>query len=165
VSAFVFKMLYFVEHNIHHICRNLIQVLAVFVFVTGVIPPYNSLPFFARQIFNAQNGKRECYHDILLHFLDFFGWLLIFILHLHRTTIHQITDNYASGHHKQKVLIWNRHGHECSLIWKLSDNFIKKCRDFLGRDILGPNLVSFNRAVVPLFELSFLTKSQKLTSA
>ena len=29
---------------------------------------------------------------------------------------------------------------------------------------LGPNLVSFNRAVVPLFELSFLTKSQKLTS-
>ena len=26
-------------------------------------------------------------------------------------------------------------------------------------------LVSFNRAVVPLFELSFLTKSQKLTSA
>jgi hypothetical protein len=47
---------------------------------------------------------------------------------------------------------------------------IKKCRDFLGRDILGttflgPNLVSFNRAVVPLFELSFLTKTQKLTSA
>ena len=30
---------------------------------------------------------------------------------------------------------------------------------------LGPNLVSFNRAVVPLFELSFLKKSQKLTSA
>ena len=30
---------------------------------------------------------------------------------------------------------------------------------------LGPNLVSFNRAVVPLFELSFLTKSQKITSA
>jgi hypothetical protein len=30
---------------------------------------------------------------------------------------------------------------------------------------LGSNLVSFNRAVVPLFELSFLTKSQKLTSA
>jgi hypothetical protein len=43
---------------------------------------------------------------------------------------------------------------------------IKKCRDYLGRDILGttfflrPNLFSFNRAVVPLFELSFLTKSQ-----
>ena len=34
-----------------------------------------------------------------------------------------------------------------------------------GRLLLGPNLVSFNRAVVPLFELSFLTKSQKLTSA
>jgi hypothetical protein len=30
---------------------------------------------------------------------------------------------------------------------------------------LGPNLVSFNRAVVPLLELSFLAKSQKLTSA
>ena len=30
---------------------------------------------------------------------------------------------------------------------------------------LGPNLVSFNRAVVPLFELSFLSKSQKLISA
>jgi hypothetical protein len=29
-----------------------------------------------------------------------------------------------------------RHGHECSRIWKLSGNFIKKCRDFLGRDIL-----------------------------
>jgi hypothetical protein len=39
-------------------------------------------------------------------------------------------------------LIWNRHGHECSRIWKLSGNFtliqsIKKCRDILGRDILG----------------------------
>ena len=37
---------------------------------------------------------------------------------------------------------------------------------YIGDDFfLGPNLVSFNRAVVPLFELSFLTKSQKLTSA
>jgi hypothetical protein len=35
------------------------------------------------------------------------------------------------------IIIWNRHGHECSRIWKLSVNFIKKCRDFLGRDILG----------------------------
>ena len=34
-----------------------------------------------------------------------------------------------------------------------------------GRLFLRPNLVSFNRAVVPLFELSFLTKSQTLTSA
>ena len=33
------------------------------------------------------------------------------------------------------------------------------------RLFLGLNLVSFNRAVVPLFELSFLTKSQKLTAA
>ena len=29
---------------------------------------------------------------------------------------------------------------------------------FGGRLFLGPNLVSFNRAVVPLFELSFLTR-------
>jgi hypothetical protein len=37
---------------------------------------------------------------------------------------------------------------------------------YLGRLFLGPNLVSFNRVVVPLFELSFLTKSQKsVTSA
>ena len=39
-------------------------------------------------------------------------------------------------------LIWNRHGHECSRIWKLTGKFtliqcIKKCRDFLGRDISG----------------------------
>ena len=38
---------------------------------------------------------------------------------------------------KQLSLIWNRHGLECSRIWKLSGNFIKKCRDFLGLDILG----------------------------
>jgi hypothetical protein len=39
-------------------------------------------------------------------------------------------------------------------------------RYIIGDDFfLGPNLVSFNRAVVPLFELSFLAKSQKLTSA
>jgi hypothetical protein len=38
--------------------------------------------------------------------------------------------------------------------------------EIIGDDfLLGTNLVSFNRAVVPLFELSFLTKSQKLTSA
>ena len=36
---------------------------------------------------------------------------------------------------------------------------------YWGQLFLGPNLVSFNQAVVPLFELSFLTKSQKLTSA
>jgi hypothetical protein len=37
---------------------------------------------------------------------------------------------------------------------------------YIGDDLfLGPNLVSFNRAVVPLLELSFLTKSQKLSSA
>ena len=40
---------------------------------------------------------------------------------------------YAPGFY----IIWNRHGHECSRIWKLSGNFtliqcIKKCRDFLG---------------------------------
>ena len=80
------------------------------------------------------------------------------------------------GYHAYLNLICNRHGHECSHIWKLSGNStliqcIKKCRDFfgpryIGDDLfLGPNLVSFNRAVVPLLELSFLTKSQKLTSA
>ena len=58
-------------------------------------------------------------------------------------------------------IIWNRHGHECSRIWKLSGNFIKKCQIYWGRLFFGPNLVSFNRAVIPLFELSFLTKSQK----
>jgi hypothetical protein len=90
---------------------------------------------------------------------------------------HTIIGQTDPDHHIQTKyhIIWNRHGHECSNIWKLSGNFtlihcIKKCRDFLGRDILrttfflGPNLVSFNRAVVPLFELSFLTKSQKLNS-
>ena len=67
-------------------------------------------------------------------------------------------------------IIWNRHGHECSRIWKLSGNFtliqcIKKCRDFLGRDILGTTFFRAESwAVVPLLELSFLTKSQKLTS-
>ena len=44
--------------------------------------------------------------------------------------------------HTFMLIIWNRHGHECSRIWKLSGNFtliqcIKKCRDFWGRDILG----------------------------
>ena len=33
------------------------------------------------------------------------------------------------------------------------------------RGVTSTRLVSFNRAVVPLFELSFLPKSQKLTSA
>jgi hypothetical protein len=36
---------------------------------------------------------------------------------------------------------------------------------YWGRHFLGPNLVSFNRAVVPLFELSFLhilTNKKKL---
>ena len=47
---------------------------------------------------------------------------------------------FTQIHHN--IIIWNRHGHECSCIWKLSGNFtliqcIKKCQDFLGRDILG----------------------------
>ena len=53
---------------------------------------------------------------------------------------------------------------------EINREFLTGLRDILGRDLLGttflgPNLVSLNRAVVPLFELSFLTKSQKLTSA
>ena len=57
------------------------------------------------------------------------------------------------------IIIWNRHGHECSRIWTLSGNFtliqcIKKCQDFLGTAFfLGSNLVSFNRAIVP-YEIS-----------
>jgi hypothetical protein len=54
---------------------------------------------------------------------------------------------------------WNRHGHECSRIWKLSANFtliqcIKIVSRFLGPRyigddfFLGPNLVSFNRTLV-----------------
>ena len=60
-------------------------------------------------------------------------------------------------------LIWNRHGHECLQIWKLSGNYtliqcIKKCRDwfgprYIGDNFLGPNLVSFNRTIVP-YEIS-----------
>jgi hypothetical protein len=47
-------------------------------------------------------------------------------------------------------LIWNRHGLECSRIWKLSGNFIKKCRDFLGRDILGTMFFRANTTVITL---------------
>jgi hypothetical protein len=75
-------------------------------------------------------------------------------------------------------IIWNRHGHECSLIWKLSDNFIKKCRDFLGRDILGTTFYraessliqsscrSFIRVIVPyeISKVNFRVEKQKLLS-
>jgi hypothetical protein len=57
------------------------------------------------------------------------------------------------------IIIWNRRGHECSLIWKLSANFtliqcIKIVSIFLGLDMsgtifLGSNLVSFNQTFVP----------------
>jgi hypothetical protein len=50
-----------------------------------------------------------------------------------------------------RIIIWNRHGHECSLIWKLSGNFIKMCRDFLGWDILG---TTFFRAESSLIQSS-----------
>jgi hypothetical protein len=46
-----------------------------------------------------------------------------------------------------------------------SSSASKSVEIFWADFFLGPNLVSFNQAVVPLFELSFLTKSQKLTSA
>jgi hypothetical protein len=75
-------------------------------------------------------------------------------------------------------LIWNRHGHECSLIWKLSGNFIKKCRDFLGRDILGTTFFraessliqsscrSFIRVIVPyeIFKVNFRVETKFLVS-
>ena len=70
--------------------------------------------------------------------------------------LHHVTSFFFTIY----ILIWNRHGHECSRIWKLSGNFtliqcIKKCRNILGRDISGDdffwgqNIVSFNRTVVP----------------
>jgi hypothetical protein len=66
--------------------------------------------------------------------------------------------------------IWNRHGHECSRIWKLSGNFtliqcIKKCRDFWAEIYWGrlffraeSNLIQsscryFIRVIVP-YEIS-----------
>ena len=58
-------------------------------------------------------------------------------------------------------IIWQFHAHP--VYEKVSRFFGPR---YIGDDfLLGPNLVSFNRAVVPLLELSFLTKSQKLTSA
>ena len=60
-------------------------------------------------------------------------------------------------------IIWNRRGHECSRIWKLSTDFtliqcIKIMSIFLGRDMSGTNflrskLVSFNQTLVP-YEIS-----------
>ena len=68
------------------------------------------------------------------------------------------------------MIIWNRHGHECSRIWKLSanftliqcikivsrffgpryigDDFFFRAEIYRGRLFLGPNLVSFNRTLV-----------------
>ena len=58
-------------------------------------------------------------------------------------------------------IIWQFHAHPVHQ--KVSRFFGPR---YIGDDFfLAPNLVSFNRAVVPLFELSFLTKSQKLTSS
>ena len=58
-------------------------------------------------------------------------------------------------------IIWQFHAHPVHQ--KMSRFFGPR---YIGDDFfLGPNLVSFNRAVVPLLELSFLTKFQKLTSA
>ena len=56
-------------------------------------------------------------------------------------------------------LIWNRHGHECSRIWKLSGNCtqcIKKCRDFLGRDILGTTFFGAESGLIQLRCRSFI---------
>jgi hypothetical protein len=58
-------------------------------------------------------------------------------------------------------IIWQFHAH---LVHQKVSRFFGP--RYIGDDfLLGLNLVSFNRAVVPLLELSFLTKSQKLTSA
>jgi hypothetical protein len=53
-------------------------------------------------------------------------------------------------------VIWNRHGLECSRIWKLSGNFIKKCRDFLGRDILGTTFIRAESSLIQLSCRSFI---------
>ena len=80
------------------------------------------------------------------------------------TTFYTIKSSLKLAY-KIKTIIWNRHGHECSRIWKLFCNFIKKCRDFLGRDILGTTFFraessliqsscrSFIRVIVP-YEIS-----------
>jgi hypothetical protein len=66
---------------------------------------------------NIVKGARFCYCRIYHKFVNFI------ILNLFKVV--KWTSCF--------ILIWNRHGHECSRIWKLSGNFIKKCRDFLGR--------------------------------
>jgi hypothetical protein len=81
------------------------------------------------------------------------------------------------------AIIWNQHGHECSRIWKWSGNFtliqcIKKCRDFLGRDILGTTFFtaessliqsscrSFIRVIVPyeISKVNFRVETKNLVS-
>ena len=58
-------------------------------------------------------------------------------------------------------IIWQFHAHPVHQ--KVSRFFGPR---YIGDDLfLRQNLVSFNPAVVPLLELSFLAKSQKLTSA
>ena len=57
-------------------------------------------------------------------------------------TVFELVEVHIANCLWSSHIIWNRHGHECSRIWKLSGNFtliqcIKKCRDFLGRDISG----------------------------
>jgi hypothetical protein len=87
------------------------------------------------------------------------------------------------SHYKLYNIIWNRHGHECSRIWKLSGNFTliqcnKKCRDFLGRDILRTTFFraessliqsscrSFIRVIVPyeISKVNFRVETQILVS-
>ena len=46
-------------------------------------------------------------------------------------------------------IIWQFHQKSVEIFW---------AEVYWGRLFLGPNLVSFNRAVVPLFKLSFLTR-------
>ena len=56
------------------------------------------------------------------------------------------------------LTIWNRHGHECLRIWKLSANahpvHQNSVKIYRGRLFLGSNLVSFNRTLVIPYDIS-----------
>jgi hypothetical protein len=52
--------------------------------------------------------------------------------------------------------VWFLNELECSRIWNLSGNFIKKCRDFLGRDILGTTFFRAESSLIQSICRSFI---------
>jgi hypothetical protein len=88
-------------------------------------------------------------------FLLFVFTANIYILIFHKRTKY---DNVPFKYGWYTIVIWNRHGLECTRIWKLSGNFIKKCRDFLGRDIKNFFLVNVleYRNLVLLYSAGFI---------